>query len=393
MATRLRFERLPLDSSAPLFWFALIRVAIVVAVLASSLALGFPYGGQLVAIVAGLGLPWSLALLWAARRHPNLAINPIVALGDFGVLIAIEIVVPETYGANRFVALFMVAAHAHFQGERVGSAVAATGVLALVIVSALVDDPLDSELLAFYESVFVVTAIAMALVIGYLRSAESAGRLRARELTRRTFAAEDAVRRRLAESIHDGPVQELVSLEMILTAARDAGGRGDAELVAELLAEAEGMAARNVHALRDEILSLGPHAFEELSFEAAVTESVPLWERRYHVPIDLECERVELASEQEGALFRITQEAVANAARHAKASRIVVRLQNVGHHVELAISDDGSGFSDVGLLRRAEPGHLGLAGMRERAATVGGRLEVATGQSGTTVRVIVPLRR
>lgn len=393
MATRLRLERLerlPLDSSQPVVWFAFIRLLMPVVVLASLIVISFPFAGRLAGVVALVALPWGVGLLILARRSPALALHPLVAIGDFLVLVAVEAVVPETYGAARFVALFLVAAHAHFQGERMGLAIAGTGVFALVLTGALSDDPLQGNLLEFYELLFVVSALAMAFIIGGLRTAESAGRIRAREVTRRTFAAEDAVRRRLAVSIHDGPVQELVSLEMILTAARRARERGDDERLGELLRDAEGLATRNVHALRDEILSLGPHAYQELSFEMAVEEALPVWQRRYGVPIELDCERLDLGSELEGALFRIAQEAVANAGRHAGATQIGVRLHKANGRVELAIADDGRGFRDVGMLRRSEPGHLGLAAMRERAEAVGGRLEIATGQNGTTVRVIAP---
>lgn len=394
MATRLlTLERLPLDSSRPVVWFAVIRLLMTVVVLAATAVMSFPFGGRLAGAIGVVGVPWAIAVLVIARRAPSLALHPLVAMGDFVVLVTVEAMVPETYGAVRFVALFLVAAHAHFQGERVGLAIAGIGAGALVVTGALTEDPLPGDLLEFYELLFAVSALGMAVIIGGLRTVESAGRIRARELTRRTFAAEDAVRRRLAESIHDGPVQELVSLEMILTAARRAADRGEADRVAELLAEAEGLATRNVRALRDEIVSLGPHAFEELSFEAALEDSAPLWQRRYGIEIALDCERVDLGSELDGALFRIAQEAVANACRHASPSRVDVRLRRVDGYVELEVSDDGSGFGDVGALSRAEPGHLGLAGMRERAEAAGGRLEIATGRTGTTVRFLAPAQR
>lgn len=394
MATRViprrLLRRVPLHSTAPVVSFALIRLLIVSAAIASRVTVGFPFGGRLVGVLLAVALPWSLGMLWAARSRPALAMHPLAACGDFAVLIAIQTAVPETYGAVRFMALFMVAAHAHFQGERMGSAIAAAGTLSLVIAGTLVDDPLESGVLPFYETLFVVSALATAAVIGGLRTAESSGRIQARELARRTFAAEDALRRRLAVSIHDGPVQELVSLEMILTAARQAARRGEHERVAELLGDAEGLAGRNVRALRDEILALGPHAYEELTFESAVAESLPVWQRRYGVEIGLRCERVELGSDVEGALFRIAQEAVANAGRHAGATRIEVCLAGRDGHAELTIADDGRGFHDVGVLGKPAPGHVGLAGMRERAEGVGGALSITTGEAGTEVRVTVP---
>jgi hypothetical protein len=90
--------------------------------------------------------------------------------------IAVELVVPEAYGATRFTALFALAAHAHFQGERRGFAIALSGSLALVLATVVRGDaPLDDEVLAFYEVVFVLSASATGAVVGSLRTAESAG--------------------------------------------------------------------------------------------------------------------------------------------------------------------------------------------------------------------------
>ena len=107
--------------------------------------------------------------------------------------------------------------------------IAAVGSVALIAGSAIRGDaPVDSDLLAFYEAVFLLSALATSVVVGLLRTSESASRLRARELSRRTMQAESEVRRRVAESIHDGPVQELIGLDMILSrrAQRDRRGRG-----------------------------------------------------------------------------------------------------------------------------------------------------------------------
>jgi signal transduction histidine kinase len=220
-------RRLPIESAQPLVIFAVARLAVALAALAALILLGFPYGGRGIAVVAGLGLPWTLAILLAVRRNPEIVLHPLVAAGDVAVLVAVELVVPEAYGATRFAALFVLAAHAHFQGERRGFAIALGGSLALVAATVLRGDPpLDGDVLAFYEIVFVLSAAAVGAVVGSLRTAESASRLRARSLSRRTIQAESEVRRRVAEAIHDGPVQELIGLDMILSSARKAAAEG-----------------------------------------------------------------------------------------------------------------------------------------------------------------------
>jgi two-component system NarL family sensor kinase len=225
-------------------------------------------------------------------------------------------------------------------------------------------------------------------VVGLLRTSESASRLRARGLSRRTMQAESEVRRRVADSIHDGPVQELIGLDMILSAARN---EQDDERVGNLIDEARDLVSRNVRALRDEIVELGPYAFQELGFATAIENCLPVWQRRYGIQMRLAIGEIELQPEMAGDLFRIAQEAVVNAGRHAEASRIELSLRTVGQNVELRVADDGHGFDGANPFAGPEPGHLGVASMRERAELMDGRLEIESSDRGTRVLVLVPL--
>jgi signal transduction histidine kinase len=107
----------------------------------------------------------------------------------------------------------------------------------------------------------------------------------------------------------------------------------------------------------------------------------------------LTIEHVDLDPVLAGGLFRITQEAVVNAGRHARAKTVSLSLQSADGALELRVMDDGQGFGDVDPFAPAEPGHLGLAGMRERAELMDGELEIESGESGTKVTVRVPLSR
>jgi len=151
-------------------------------------------------------------------------------------------------------------------------------------VTVAVDTPIDSDELAFYETIFAVCCLATAAIIGELRGIETAGRLRAQELSRRTIVGEDEVRRHVADFIHDGPVQELIGLDLILQGAVRATERGDGGRATELIAQARELAEGNVRALRDEIVNLGPYAFEELSFEIAVERCIPVSDRENAYP-------------------------------------------------------------------------------------------------------------
>jgi signal transduction histidine kinase len=381
-------QRIPLESARPILVFAAARLAIAVVALASVVATGFPYEGRAGAVLVAFVL-WSAGLLAAAREQPDRALHPLVPAVDFALLLLLEVLVPDTLGGVRLAALFLIAAHAHFQGERRGLIIAVGGASALVLGSALRGDaPFDSEVLWFYEAVFLLASLATALVVGLLRTSESASRLRARELSRRTMQAEGEVRRRVAESIHDGPVQELIGLDMILSAAR---GETAPEKVDDLIDEARELVSRNVHTLRDEIVELGPFAFREMSFSTAIENCFPVWQRRYGFEVRLAIERVDLPPEIAGDLFRIAQEAVVNAGRHAEASRVELSLRSLDGEIELRVADNGHGFDGRPTLAAPEPGHLGLASMRERAELMDGRLEIESSDRGTRVLVRAPL--
>jgi signal transduction histidine kinase len=386
-------RRLPIESARPLLLFAATRVSVTLLALVAVIVLGFPYEGRAAAVLGGLLLPWSVGVLLLARRNPDAALSPIVPAVDFLLLAALEAAVPETLGAVRVAALFLVASHAHFQGERRGLAVAAGGSALLVITTQVRgDEPVTGNVLALYEAVFVVSAVATALVVGTLRTAESASRMRARGLSRRTIQAEGEVRRRVAEAIHDGPVQELIGLDMILSAARGAAEHGRGEEAGDLIEEARELAAANVQALRDEILDLGPWAYQELTFAAAIEHCMPTWRRRYGFEVMAAIERVDLPGEMAGDLFRIAQEAVVNAGRHADAQAVSISLRTVDSNIELRVTDNGRGFQEADPLGASEPGHLGLASIRERAELMEGRLEIETSDLGTKVLVLAPMR-
>jgi signal transduction histidine kinase len=389
-----RFRRLPIESAQPLLVFALARLAIAVTALLALVVLGFPYEGKGAAVVGGLGVPWAAWCLLLARRAPERLLSPLVPAGDLLVLLVLELVAPESYGAVRFTALFLFAAHAHFQGERRGVMVALLGSVGLVTATALRGDyPLPSDLHAFYETVFVIGSIATALVVGTLRTAESASRLRARRLSRRTIQAEAEIRRRVSETLHDGPVQELIGLDMMLSSARKAAAEGRTDDATRLLDEARELTEHNIRVLRDELVDLGPYAFEELTFGTAIENCLAVWKRRYGIQVLAAIEQVELPSETAGVLFGIAQEAVVNAGRHSGADAVSLSLRAVDSSIELRVTDNGSGFGDDDPLGASEPGHLGLAMMRERAELLDGSLDIETSDRGTRVLVLVPLPR
>jgi signal transduction histidine kinase len=386
-----KVTRVPIDSPAPIAWFGRLRLAIAVSAFVSVLVFEVPDRGALLVLSGAVAIPWAIAVMVLVRRRPDLTLHPLIGVVDLVILAVVELVVPNAYAGVCFLVVFLVAAHAHFQGPQLGVGIALLAVVMFVPIAAFGDPPVTGALLAFYEVLFATSVLSAGLFMGRLRAAESTGRLRARELSRRAIEAEADMRRRIAESIHDGPVQELVSLDMMLDTARRALERENPERATELIEDARLLTERNISALRDEIVGLGPYAFDELTLDVAIEQCVSTWSRRYGVEIGLTLERVNFTNEVCGSLFGIAQEAVINAGRHAEAKVVSITVRTVDDEAELRVSDDGNGFDGHTPLGPNEPGHLGLATMRERAELIGGRLEIRTGPTGSTVIARVPL--
>jgi signal transduction histidine kinase len=384
------FPRPPIESLRPVVSFAVVRVVLSVTALLADLVLGVPDGAATAVVLGAVAVPWSIGIFLVARRDPVKALTPWIAVGDLIVIAAVQAAMPNAWAATHFTALLFIGAHAHFQGARRGIAIAAGGAVLLIAVTVASDPPVESDELAFYEAVFAFACLATAAIIGELRGFETAGRLRAQELSRRTIVGEDEVRRHVADFIHDGPVQELIGLDLILQGATRATERGDTERATELIGNARELAENNVRALRDEIVSLGPYAFEEVSFEIAVERCIPLWRRRYGCDVTVDAHIV-LEPHVANDLFRITQEAVANACKHGESTHVHVTLEREEGDAVLRIVDNGKGFGDVDPMGQHRPGHIGLASMRERTQLLDGALDITTKPGRTEICVRVPI--
>jgi signal transduction histidine kinase len=382
-----------LESAEPVRGYAIVRLELALCGLLAAAVLDFEGDGLLALLLLAIFLPIAIVILIASQRSPGVALNPLVVLLDLASLAVIMALVPASYAAVQFGALVLALAYPLVRGELRGAIFAAITAAVLVPVAFLSNPPVENDRLAFYELVFAVAAITGAVFTGRIAASESLARRRARELTRRIIEAGYEARREVARSLHDGPVQELVSADMKVTGAMNAAARGDNERTQMLLDDAREIIERNVNALRNELISLGPVAFDELSFQEAVEQCAPAWGRRYDVEVRTHLAPLDMPNELCGALFGIAQEAVANAGRHAEAQRVSLTLTTDNGFVELRIVDDGKGFGDVSPLGAREPGHLGLASMRERAEIVGGQLVIDSSGDGTEVRVVLPASR
>ncbi|WP_448627609.1 sensor histidine kinase [Geodermatophilus sp. URMC 64] len=209
----------------------------------------------------------------------------------------------------------------------------------------------------------------------------------------RIVAGREEERRRLRHDLHDGVGPELAG--MALQLERLAGKLAGDEQLAGLAGRLRDQMRRTVAAVRRAVDDLRPPALDELGLVGALREHVAA----YRMPVvagavSTEADRVtveagelpELRAAVEVAAYRIATEAVTNAVRHAEASTCRVTLAADAGDLLVEVTDDGRGVPDD-----AVPG-VGTTSMRERAAELGGTLEVLTAPgSGTTVRARLPL--
>jgi two-component system NarL family sensor kinase len=249
-----------------------------------------------------------------------------------------------------------------------------------------------------FSSLEVGTAQEVADIIGLrlgyrAATATTARHLKAwEELVVGTVAAQEAERRRVAGDLHDGVSQALAGLAFHLDAAHVALADGDLAFVTDQVARARLLADLAYGEARSAISGLHSPVLEDLGLAAALES---LARTTPELTVEVEVDDLDLPVHVRTCLYRIAQEALSNAARHACATRASVTLARHGPVVALRVVDDGTGF-DVDTARSRAPGSAsgyGLGGMAERAHLAGGHLGVAAEPGGgTTVEVTVPLR-
>ena len=236
----------------------------------------------------------------------------------------------------------------------------------------------------------VVSAAGLFLNLSEHRVAEAKLRL----LARRVVQSQEEERGHLARELHDGTSQTLVSAKLLIESAVEALDR-ESQAAPPALAKAlqrlndSLLEVRRIsHRLRPALLdTLGlPAALQRLGDEFAEEGAID-------ASIMIEGEAYELSQEAKTALFRVTQEALTNVRKHAKANRVHIDLgffEDDG--VRLEIGDDGIGF-DVDAMQLDPRRGIGLRNMRERMESIGGRLRVtSSGEGGTTIVAEVPTR-
>lgn len=212
--------------------------------------------------------------------------------------------------------------------------------------------------------------------------AESNAELQA--MARRLFSLQEDERRAISRDLHDDIGQAITAMKLSAYAAVD---EGDATRRREDLMGVVELADSTVVKLRNLSMLLRPPQLDALGLEAALRWQAAMLFRSSQVRLELDIAPLPCrpGNEVEQACFRIAQESLTNAMRHACAGEVTLTLRPQGGQLALQVADDGDGFDPDG------PRGLGLIVMRERAQTAGGTLQIDSAPgAGTRVSLLLP---
>jgi two-component system, NarL family, sensor histidine kinase DevS len=265
-----------------------------------------------------------------------------------------------------------------FRGEAVG---------VLEVFDRLADGP---EFTAADERLLEAFATSAAAAVATAQSV-------AAETLQRSVEAQEAERARWARELHDETLQELAATKILLgRVLRQGEHDGEIDLTA-LVSRAVELVDGTIGGLRHLITDLRPAQLDSAGLAAALEALAERAQVVAGVKVDVDVDLAGDAADEadrlpervETTVYRLAQEAVTNATKHAQASKVVLAVRESPDAVELTVTDDGVGFDPAA----ATPG-FGLLGMRERVALAGGVLDVrAAPGSGTTIAARIPSGR
>jgi signal transduction histidine kinase len=318
------------------------------------------------------------ALAQRMARIPLAEVQMAVQVVEEGRAVALPVAGERTVGLR---AIYREQGFRHLVAVPVAGREQVLGILHLASRHEL---PLRDEELGLVQA--VAGLVGVALENAQLRERMLAQQDRLRALAEGTLQAREAEARRIAHELHDEAGQLLAAVHITLDQLM-----GRLPEQAAVLRDIHGQLDRVEQQLRRLSRELRPTILDDLGLGPAVEWLAQGVAERTGLPVTVEAAIGRLAPATETALYRIVQEALHNAVRHARAGRIEVALRQGPTGVEAAVRDDGQGLDVEAVLRQRGDRGLGLLGMRERAETLGGQLLIRSAPGrGTEVSVVVP---
>jgi signal transduction histidine kinase len=209
-----------------------------------------------------------------------------------------------------------------------------------------------------------------------------------RDAVRRVVEAQEVERARLARELHDETGQALTSILLGLKALEERVQTDDGGAA---IAELRELVVATLQDVRRLAVELRPAVLDDFGLVPALERLRDTMSEQGGIAVEVKSDlddQQRLPAETETALYRIVQEALTNVLKHAEATRVTVRLKRGDRFVEVVVQDDGAGFDP----QNVRDGGLGLVGMRERVALLGGRMAVDSSQGvGTMLKAEIPI--
>ena len=235
-----------------------------------------------------------------------------------------------------------------------------------------------------------LTAIASIVVIGAVVLGLSWGELKAADaqltlLARKVVSSQEQERARLSRELHDGTSQTLVSAKLLTESALERLAPQD-QAVRPVLSRSLARVNQAIDEVRGMSHRLRPTELDTLGLGTALRQLGEELCSAAGLQLEVDCAASlpDLPDEVKTTLFRVTQEALTNVAKHAQASRVVLQLAVHPGALRLRVADDGRGFDSAAVAAHPRQG-IGLRNMRERLEAVGGTLQVHSNGHGTQI--------
>ena len=216
-------------------------------------------------------------------------------------------------------------------------------------------------------------------------------------LLRRFVSLQEEERHHISRELHDQCGQEIIALQLGMKRAVDIVKIENQKDVIACFQEVNEILDRLSGEIHDLAFDLRPPSLDELGLHTAIGSFLDVWSQRVRITVDFECrnwDEQRLTSETSLTLYRVLQEALTNVAKHSKSSHVSVVLELQRDSAVEIVEDQGIGFeveasTENSMIRQP----LGLLGMKERLASVGGTLEIESAAGkGTTLFARVPIK-
>jgi signal transduction histidine kinase len=213
-----------------------------------------------------------------------------------------------------------------------------------------------------------------------------------RSLSRKLLSAQEDERRRISRELHDVIAQTLTGINVRLSILK-IGAHADATALADAIASTQHLVEQSIDVVRRFARELRPTMLDDLGLIPALRSFMETFLKDTGVRVSFTVfagiERCDSAVRT--MLYRVALEALTNVARHAKASRVALVIQDVAGGIRMEVTDDGTGFEVDGTASVRRNNRLGLVGMRERVEMTGGTFHIiSTPGHPTTIRVEIP---